>query len=295
MGKTAIFNIEGGIGKHIAATAVIECYKNNHPKTDVVVVCAWPEVFLGNKFVKRVYRAGTTPYFYRDYILNKEVEVFAQDPYKTTSHITKKKHLIESWCDLVGITYSRETPKIFFNFREKEISSQVIQNNSGKPLLLFQPFGGPGKDQQQLPYSWTRDIHPDIAQILVNKLAEKYFIVHICYDHHPKLDNVMRLDQIMLKKVLFGLINQSQARLFVDSSLQHAAAAMGVPSTVVWVATQPSVFGYNIHNNVSPKMQFLEGTPDSFLHDFNFNGPIHECPYDSPDQIFDIEKILEKF
>jgi hypothetical protein len=27
MSETAIFHIEGGIGKHIAATAVVECYK----------------------------------------------------------------------------------------------------------------------------------------------------------------------------------------------------------------------------------------------------------------------------
>ena len=30
--KKVVFHIEGGIGKHIAATAVIECYKNKNPE-----------------------------------------------------------------------------------------------------------------------------------------------------------------------------------------------------------------------------------------------------------------------
>ena len=53
--KKAVFHIEGGIGKHIAATAVIECYKKNYPDTNIIVVCAWPEVFLNNPFIYRHY------------------------------------------------------------------------------------------------------------------------------------------------------------------------------------------------------------------------------------------------
>jgi hypothetical protein len=66
--KYSIFHIEGGLGKHVLATAVARCIKNNHPERELIVVCAYPEVYLNLDFVGRVYRLGNTPYFYDDYI-----------------------------------------------------------------------------------------------------------------------------------------------------------------------------------------------------------------------------------
>ena len=145
----AVFNIEGGIGKHVSSTAVVKAYKNNHPTTKIVVVCAWPEVYLNNKDVHRVYRLGNVPYFYQDYILDKDTKVFAQEPYKETAHITKKQHLIHTWCDMLDIKYSGETPYMNFNMREKAwIDPELAKIQKVKPILMFQPFGGPGKNHQ---------------------------------------------------------------------------------------------------------------------------------------------------
>ena len=295
MDKYAVFHIEGGIGKHVAATAVIEAYKNSKPDRHIVIVCAWPEVFLNNPNVHRLFRVGMTPNFYKDFIYQKDVEVFVQEPYKTTNHITKKTHLIESWCDLVGIQSNGEGPKININYREREIAFNIVEpNKSDKPILLFQPFGGPG-GQQENPFSWMRDIHPGIAQRLVNILNQKYNVLHVCYEHHPVLENCKRFDKNISKKVLFGMLLFSNARLLIDSSLQHAAAALGLPSTVVWVATQPNVFGYGLHQNITPNIVFPEGTVDSYLYDYNFTGSIHECPYSNIEEIYDIDKILASF
>ena len=68
MKKYAIFNVQGGIGKHIAATAVAKCIKNNFPDRELIVVCAWPSPFINLDFVDRVYKEGMTPYFYQDYV-----------------------------------------------------------------------------------------------------------------------------------------------------------------------------------------------------------------------------------
>ena len=70
--KYSIFHIEGGLGKHVLATAVARCIKNNHPERELIVVCAYPEVYLNLDFVGRVYRLGNTPYFYDDYINEKD-------------------------------------------------------------------------------------------------------------------------------------------------------------------------------------------------------------------------------
>lgn len=67
-GKYSIFHIEGGLGKHVAATAVAKSIKSTHQDRDLIIICAYPEIFLNLEYVDRVYRIGTTPYFYDDYI-----------------------------------------------------------------------------------------------------------------------------------------------------------------------------------------------------------------------------------
>lgn len=293
MSEFAVFNIEGGIGKHVMSTAVVKTFKQNNPATKVIVVCAWPEVFLHNKDVHRVYRLGNVPYFYEDYIHGKDTQVFAGEPYKQTSHILKKNNLIETWCDMIGTKYTGELPSLDLNMRQKSwIDPEIAQIPKTKPILLFQPFGGPGKEHQAENYSWVRDIHPDVAQHIVNQLKEHYQIIHICYDFHTQLDGVIRYDKVVPKKGLFNLLRFSDRQLFVDSSLQHAAAAFRKPSTVVWIGTQPEQFGYDMHQNFRPPVEFPQGTIDSFLHDYNFTGAIHECPYDDVSQMFDVNGIV---
>jgi|TARA_R100001129_G_scaffold166905_2_gene134219 hypothetical protein len=294
---TAIFNIEGGIGKHVAATAVISAYKNTYPEKKIVVVCAWPEVFLGNEDVERVYRLGVVPYFYRDFIYNKkDVEIFAHDPYRETFHVTKKKHLIDTWCNLVGVKRSKGKLNLNFNIRERDaIDPELAKIKKAKPLLVFQPFGGPGKNHQPHPYSWVRDIHPTIAQNIVNALHEKYIILHVCYDFHPNLQNVVRFEKTVAKKELFNLLRYSDKRLLIDSSLQHAAAAMELPSTVVWVGTSPKIFGYDQHRNITPPKEYPKGHVDSYIFDYNFTGVMHECPYNDIGNLHNVEEILKDF
>tara|TARA_R110002020_G_scaffold153242_2_gene332616 strand:+ start:1432 stop:2331 length:900 start_codon:yes stop_codon:yes gene_type:complete len=293
---TTVFQIEGGVGKHIAATAVIKAYKKAHPKRKIVVVCAFPEIFLRNKDVARHYRLGMVPYFYEDYIYKKDVQIYAQDPYRQTNHIIKKSHLVETWCDMVGVPYNNEATEISFNFREKEVGAATINAlipKNNKPVLIFQPFGGPGKDHQPHPYAWTRDLHPSVAQAVVDKLKDKYNILHICYEFHPHLKDCIRFDGMISKKELFSMLSWSEKRLFIDSSLQHAAAAMRLPSIVTWVATKPEQFGYPLHNNLRPSKEFPRGLVDSYLYDYNFTGTIHECPYDAPEDIYDADTIVD--
>jgi len=90
---------------------------------------------------------------------------------------------------------------------------------------------------------------------------------------------------------LFFLLLISQKEILIDSALQHAAAALGKKSTVLWVATSPKVFGYETHNNIQATLPKDFKLPDSYFFDYNFNGAIHECPL-MDDNIFDINEII---
>jgi hypothetical protein len=287
--KYCIFHIEGGLGKHILSTAVSNCIKNNYPDRELIVVCAYPEVFLNLPFVDRVYRLGSTPYFYEDFIKDKDSLIFRHEPYFTTNHIHKNTNLIENWCDMYNLKYNGEKPSLIFNLRQKQYGFNKWNRN--KPVLILQTNGGP-LTEQPYPYSWVRDIPIDVSQRLVDHLSDYYHIIQVCRDEKNALNNVEVVFEPMSNMEFLSMLLVSEKRLLIDSSLQHAAAALGLSSTVLWIGTDPSVFGYKIHNNIRAKIPNNVKLPDSYLFDYNFNGLLHECPL-MDTNIFNINEILE--
>ena len=48
-----IFSVDGGLGKSIMATAIVQAIKKKYKKSNLVVVTAYPDVFVNNPFVNR--------------------------------------------------------------------------------------------------------------------------------------------------------------------------------------------------------------------------------------------------
>jgi hypothetical protein len=140
---------------------------------------------------------------------------------------------------------------------------------------------------------WTRDIPFTQAQILANELSKNFAILHVARAGCNTLANTETINEID-KRTLMLLLTVSQKRLLIDSCLQHAAAALNLPSTVLWVGTHPQVFGYDMHHNIMPRDALENNTSyiDSLFFDYDFNGPEHEYPYDS-DDIFNLQEIYD--
>jgi hypothetical protein len=287
--KYSIFHIEGGLGKHIAATAVAKSIKKSHPDRELVVVCPYPEIFLNLDFVDRVYKLGMTPYFYKDFIEGRDSIIFKHEPYFTTDHIHKTHGLIESWSRLYDLEFVNEEPELVFNIRQKEFA--LNKWGRDKPILLMQTNGGPLNDQPY-PYSWCRDMPRNIAQNIADyHIKNGYHVIQICRSQVNALSSVEVITDVMGNMELLSLLLVSTKRVLIDSSIQHAAAALGLPSFVLWVATEPSIFGYPIHTNIVANLPNKVKLPDSYLFDYNFNGLIHECPI-LDDDIFDYDYIM---
>jgi hypothetical protein len=286
--KFSIFHIEGGLGKHIAATAVAKCIKNNHSDRELIIVCAYPEIFLNLPFVDRVYRIGGTPYFYKDFIEGKDSLIFKHEPYFTTDHIHRELPLIENWCKLYNLNFSGESPELVFNIRQKQFGFKKWVRS--KPIAVIQTNGGPLHDQPYL-YSWTRDIPYDTSSSLVNQLSLDYHVIQICRSQEQVIPGTEVISEPMSNMELLSLLLFSEKRILIDSSLQHAAAALGLKSTVLWIGTSPKVFGYSLHTNIVAELPDTVKLPDSYLFDYNFNGSNHECPLVDSD-IFDSSEIV---
>jgi hypothetical protein len=274
MKQYSLFHIEGGLGKHIAATAVARAIKSNHPDRELIVVCAYPEIFLNLPFVNRVYRIGMTPYFYDDFINGKDTIIFKQEPYFTTDHIHKNLPLIETWCKVHGLKYSGEKPELIFNIRQQQLGFRKWKRD--RPVMVIQTNGGPMKDQP-FPYSWTRDMPWPIANQIVQAFASQYHIIQICRQPDQGISGAEVITENLSNMELMSLLLQSQKRVLIDSCLQHAAAAVNLPSTVLWIGTSPKIFGYDLHTNILANLPDSK-LPDSYLFDYNFHGMVHECP-----------------
>ena len=90
---------------------------------------------------------------------------------------------------------------------------------------------------------------------------------------------------------LFSLLLISQKRLFIDSCMQHASCALNLPSTVCWVGTSPSIFVYELHDNITADIPKGLKMHDSYLFDYSFQGEIHECPF-TDEEIFDSNQLI---
>jgi len=290
MDKFVIFHIDGGCGKNIAATAVVKSIKAQYPEHKLIVVCAWPEVFIHNPNIHRVYRFGNIPYFYDDFINKKDSVILRMEPYHSGDLLYKRKSLAEIWCDVNNIPCIDKKPEIFLTEREFLFNQNKLQKEG--PILMVQSSGG--AENQGYPYSWSRDLPPAFAQDIVNSLKDKFNkILHIRRDNQPALENTIQVSDNF--RNLFCYISLSDKFLGIDSFMQHACAAFNKKATVGWVSNSPVVFGHEIHDNiVANGIESFRHRIDSYLEEDDWTGGrLHECPYDNIGSMFDKDQFVE--
>lgn len=287
MSKKYIFQITGGIGKCIAATAVVKGIKEAHPDYELIVISGYPDVFINNPHVNKTYAFNQVNYFYQDHIESSEILTLLNDPYLETEYIKQSKHLIEIWYRMAGIEYQGQKPELFLS--EREIQYNLNKINSDKPLFFIQTNGG--ADNQQNKYSWARDIPASIVQKIIEHYAPKYNIVHIRRQDQIAYQNTSVLTDDF--RSVASLLTFSAKRLFMDSFAQHTAAALNLPSTVLWIANKPEVFGYDIHTNIvaNPETRSPE-LKASYINKYDISGNPLQFPYNNEEEIFDIDKII---
>lgn len=282
-----IFQINGGIGKCVMATAVCEAIKKKYPDSKLIVVSGYADVFLNNPHVYRSYQYGGISYFYSEYIDGHDYKIFAHDPYVQTEYVEQKEHLIKTWCEMYDVPYNGEQPKIYLTGREVKFFENKF--TSDRPILLLQTNGGA---QTEHKYSWARDIPSSVAVKVIDHFKLEYNVVHIRRDDQNQFEGTFGVTDTF--RALCVLISMSSKRLLIDSFAQHVAASMSLPSTVCWIANSPKVFGYTMHNNIlanpfttKPELR------NSYFGKFNIAGDLLEFPYNHEDEIFDVDKIIK--
>jgi len=288
--KFIVFHIDGGAGKNVLATAVCRSINAAYPEHKLVVVTAYPEVFLHNPCVYRVYKFGNLPYFYDDYVKNKDSKILRLEPYHTEDFLYRRKHLSEIWCDLFEIKTTGPQPEIFLTQRELMFIERALQKNG--PTLLIQTSGG--AENQSHPYSWARDIPPTIAQTVVNNVKDKFSkVLHVRRENQPALENTTHVTDNL--RNLFCHVALADKILGVDSLVQHVAAAFKKPATVCWITNDPKVFGYELHTNIMAQgHKTFSHQIDHYLDQADWIGSnFYQCDFKDLNTIFSVDEITE--
>lgn len=283
-----IFQIDGGLGKSIMATAIVKVIKKRYKNAKLIVVSAYPDVFLNNPDVYEVYPPNQINGFYLKFIKDQKCKILASEPYRHTNFLTNKPiSLFETWCESFGLRYNGEQPQIYLTQPEIDYFSPYYKTD--KPILAIQPNGGPAGLGYQ--YAWTRDIPDPIILELIDHYKNDYTIIHIKReDQKIYPDTMQALDGYRSIAILLQL---SKKRLLIDSFAQHLAAALNKKSTVCWISTTPETFGYKTHSNIKsnsftkePNLSKAEYAP------FNLSQDISSIPYNDLKEIFNTNDII---
>jgi ADP-heptose:LPS heptosyltransferase len=283
-----IFQIEGGLGKSIMATAIVKVIKKRYKNANLIIVTAFPDVFLNNPNVFEVHSIDQINGLYLSRIKDQKCKVFAADPYKDSDFITEAPtHLLKTWCKIYGLSYNGEQPQIYLTQPEKDYFTPFYQTD--KPILVIHPNGGPEGLGYQ--YSWTRDIPTFNIKEIIEHYKSSHTIIHIKReDQIVYEDTLQALDGFRSIAILLQL---SDKRLLIDSFSQHMAASLNLKSTVCWVSTKPEVFGYKLHNNI--KAESFTKEPDltsAVYNPFHLAQDIHSIPYNDLSEVFATKNII---
>ena len=284
MDKYVILQIEGGIGKNVMATAVVRAISKAHPDRKIIIVTAYPDIWLCNPKTHRVFQFGQISYFYQDYIENRDTLVFIQEPYRHTDYIYRRKHLTQVWCEMCGVKWDGAIPELYFTQLEADFVGSMV--NKEKPIFLINAFGGAA--MQNHKYSWARDIPPALAQEIVDEMNKNYKVIQVRRDDQIALNNAESVSLSIRQLAL--LLLSTERRLLIDSYLQHAAAALGLSSTVLWSCNSPVVFGYGMHKNISSSFN-VGSLRNSMFDPFDIMGDPAQI-VTPPSIIFDKAQIL---
>ena len=287
MAKSIIFQIDGGIGKCIASTAVIKAIRKKYPNDNLYVISGYPDVFLNNPHVTKNYQFGSLNYFFKENIENKDALMMVHNPYLEIDYVQEKKHLIQVWCEMNDLKYDGELPEMYMTNREIDFFQKRFR--SDRPIFLMQTNGGGGND---LKYSFARDLPSSVVAQVIEHFTKTHNVVHVRREDQIAYDKTTPLTSGI--RDILALTLMSDKRLLIDSFVQHGCSAINLKSSVCWITNNPKVLGYEIHDNIlaNPFTKQPE-LRNSVYAKFNIAGDPLEFPYNNEEEIFDVQKIID--
>lgn len=258
--NSCILQLEGGIGKMIAATALIKKLKTIYEK--VYVFSAYPDIFWG--LVDRSF-SHNIPYGYEDYY-RKADDIFFPSPYRDWEFRVHKISLAQSFFKCCGLEYSGELPELKLKHQEIELAKKIKKDIGTFFIIQFHGGKSPyASNEPNKNNSIAKDYPITLAEELIKKIKEKYNI-QVANMHLPNEYPVKGTLEINLPfRQWFALLLEAETYICIDSNLQHAGVALNKKGIVLWGGTDPKMFGYKIHKNIVGNCKNIHCTRPYFV------------------------------
>lgn len=301
----------GGIGRNIMFTAVVRDLKKAFPDKKLIVIASFPNMFMYNPNVYKVYNMANPNYFYEDYLKEGKATVIDIEPYRHIDYLTKKKHFVECACDLLGIKCTSIIPDLHFVRNEFVLAQDFLtekfkgkeKEGKPKPVVLIQYVGGKipqGASVKDTMVSETtmyrRNLPLKSIQEVINQLIKKGYGVGCVQAQNQLLPKEATLIFYPLRAVI-ALLPYVKGVICVDSFLQHACTGLSKRAMVLWGGTSPKVLGYDTNVNLTQEKcntPFCH-RPNSYLWDVMPTGHLWDCPHNSECMNYSPEIILNNF
>jgi hypothetical protein len=305
-----VLKVDGGLGKNVAATALVVSIKAKW-NLPLIVIASHMEPFYGNPLVDRLHTYRNLSYLYADYFADRAVQILSGEPYMHSSYLTGS-HIIEVWREMFGLpTCDVAQPCLFIDAAEREWALTYLAGMKIQPekLILLQWQGGaappaPGQCSAQQ----RRTLRRVTAQALYDGLVGMgYDVISMQLPSQPQLERCLvptagrgqdGQPLPLNPRQALALVSVCKSFVGIDSFVQHAAAALGKPGIVLWGGTDPRNLGYPEHKNLTAKVKCETphcGRPNSFLFDVDVFGRPWSCPVGDMCLDFDPDEILDEF
>ncbi len=248
---TTTYIVEGGLGKHIMFSAMINALAKKS-KAGVINICsAYPDVFAWNDKVQASFNLDMqrSPQF-------KELtkELVYREPYKSNFQVDGDGHLLKYWAKELGIKWDPEWTPTNINVQDEAILSRVnglreelgdfivVQFTGGQAPIGFNPDSEYQNNHMQL----QRNYPYAFAETLVNKIKAEWPGLNVVDfslpNEHPGYSQAGRIE---LPYVGYSeLVKHAKAVIGIDSSLLHMASAAGTKGIGIWGGCPAWQFGW---------------------------------------------------
>ena len=245
--------IEGGIGKQVAFTAIIDALVKKD-KEKIQVHSPYVDIFGGNTNVKFALDASSI--HLQDKRILDSQNICYCEPYKA-NFIKGEYHIIQSYCKLFGVKYEEKMRPRMYTDHYKEGAKKIAGDDN---FIVVQFSGGqaPAGFNPGNPYNSndpTRNYHPFLVQKVIDRIKEKYEDLKILNFSLPNEPNYKETEkpELMPFAQWHEILKLPNCKGFisVDSCLNHFARSAGRKGVVIWGGTRWTQFGYKQNININ--------------------------------------------
>lgn len=273
MKEKVVIMVSGGIGREIALTGVVTEYAKRNPDKEVNVIAGFPDLYLNNPYINRVYPISHQ-YVFDDVIKNSTY--IDLEPYNDVDYYKNDKHLIEVYAkQLLGKLEFIE-PQVYLHQQEVNMAKDFAKNFK-KPIIFMQPFGSTGGQFTQkcnkdsgiectditlMEDPSNRSLSFELTDKLCEELKEDYdlILIRTPNQYTPKdIPSLLQANgQPMPIRQILAILPYVKGFISCDSFLHHAAKTMELNNGIVlWGTTKVENLGYDCFDNLTHDLDYV--------------------------------------